>query len=112
LLEVTDHALHDLLLFLSDRNLPLPEVGLELCDEKDEVVATGELCWPERKIALLRGDEQGFAEAFSAQGWRTASLDDMVRESFQCIALRTRPALRFRDKGKEKGADDQLWGEE
>ena len=87
LLEVTDHALHDLLLFLSDRNLPLPEAGFELCDEKDEVVATGELCWPERKIALLRGDEQGSAQTFSAQGWRTASLDDMVREPFQCIAL-------------------------
>jgi DEAD/DEAH box helicase domain-containing protein len=87
LLEVTDHTLHDLLLFLAERHLPLPEAGFELCDERDEVVATGELCWPERKIALLRGDEQWCAQVFIDRGWRTAPLDDVVGDPSQCIAL-------------------------
>ena len=87
LLEVTDHTLHDLLLLLADRHLPLPEAGFELCDEQDEVVATAELCWPDRKIALLRADEQWCAQAFIDRGWRTASLEDAVGSPSQCIAL-------------------------
>ncbi|MBW6486376.1 MAG: DEAD/DEAH box helicase [Syntrophobacterales bacterium] len=87
LMEVTDLTLHELLLFLAKHTLPLPEAGFELCNDKDEVVASGELCWPEKKIALLRGDEMWFAGVFTSRGWRTAPLDDLVREPFKCLEL-------------------------
>ena len=56
---VTDAHIHPLLSFLVEHSLPLPEAGFELCDEKDEIIATAELCWPDKKIVFLRDDEKG-----------------------------------------------------
>ena len=53
---ITAAYIHPLLSFLAAHGLQLPEAGFELCDEKNEIIATAELCWPDKKTAFLRND--------------------------------------------------------
>jgi len=85
--EVTAANVHPLLMFLSTHGLPLPEAGFELCDEKDEIIATAELGWPDQKIAFLRDDEKTYEQSFLARGWQTAELDAILTDPTLCLPL-------------------------
>jgi DEAD/DEAH box helicase domain-containing protein len=85
--KVTDVGIHPLLSFLSSRGLPLPEAGFELCNEGNEIIATGELCWPEKKIALLRDDEIVGKSCFIERGWQTMPLADIISDPSQAVSL-------------------------
>jgi DEAD/DEAH box helicase domain-containing protein len=54
----------------------LPEVGLELANEKGKVVAEGELCWSAHKLAVLRDDQAEMADDWKAQGWTVLVLNE------------------------------------
>ena len=82
---ITPAHIHPLLAFLLDNSLPLPEAGFELCDEKDEIIATAELGWPERKVVFLRNDEKMYAQIFSAKGWQADLLDDVLADYSLCL---------------------------
>jgi len=84
---VTDARIHPLLSFLVTHNLPLPEAGFELCDEKGEIIATAELSWPAKKIAFLRENEQGYEHVFTANGWRSAALNTVIASPSICISI-------------------------
>ena len=85
--KVTDTYIHPLLSFLFDHGLPLPEAGFELCDERSEIIATGELCWPEKKIALLRDDEIAGKHCFIELDWQTMPLADAISDPSRCVSL-------------------------
>ena len=84
---ITAAYIHPLLSFLAAHGLQLPEAGFELCDEKNEIIATAELCWPDKKTALLRNDEKMYEQIFVAKGWQTVALDDVIAEPSLCLKL-------------------------
>jgi len=84
---VTEAHIHPLLSFFAEHGLPLPEAGFELCDERDEIIATAELCWPDKKIAFLRDDERGHEQIFDAKSWQTVALDDVIADMSLCLQL-------------------------
>ncbi|MFH0754839.1 MAG: hypothetical protein V2A70_09755, partial [Candidatus Omnitrophota bacterium] len=87
LIKVTDVHIHPLLSFLLDHGLPLPEAGFELCDERNEIIATGELCWPGEKIAFLWDDEIAGKHCFIERNWQTMPLADVILDPSRCVSL-------------------------
>lgn len=69
-------GLRPLLAELSERGMPVPEVGFELAGDGGAVVAEAELAWPDRRIAVLLPEPGGSAAAFAAAGWRVLESDD------------------------------------
>lgn len=59
----------------------LPELGMELADDKGTVLADAELCWPAARMAVLRDDQVDLAPAWQDAGWQTWALD----ENMACI---------------------------
>ena len=53
-----------------------PEVGLELADASNRVVADCELAWAAKQVVLLRPDQADLEAMWSAEGWHTVLLDD------------------------------------
>ena len=60
--------LHEAMKQWAAGGLPAPEVGYELADSAGKVLAEAELAWPERKVAVLHGEEMD-AAAFAGAGW-------------------------------------------
>lgn len=54
----------------------VPEVGIELADDKGKVIADCELCWSATKVVVLRADQEDLKEAWAAQGWKVLLLDE------------------------------------
>lgn len=84
---VTDAHIHPLLSFLVEHSLPLPEAGFELCDEKDEIMATAELCWPDKNIVFLKDEERVHEQIFVSKGWRSVPLDEVISDPLKCISI-------------------------
>ena len=63
---------------LADAGASPPEVGLELADDKGQVLADAELTWVDHKLTLLRPDQADLADAWIASGWQTVVLDDKL----------------------------------
>lgn len=61
---------------LAKAGAAVPEVGLELADEKGRVVADAELAWPETKLVLLRADQADLVSAWSDAGWQVVELTE------------------------------------
>ena len=86
LLEVTDPILHPLLTLVYDQKLPLPEAGYELCNDNGKIVASGELCWPVYKLALLRDDEMGLVHEFTSREWEVMQVALALIDMEACLA--------------------------
>lgn len=56
--------------------LPPPEVGYELADASNRIIAMAELAWPHQRVALFLPDQPEDAHQFRAQGWRVLTTDD------------------------------------
>lgn len=54
----------------------VPEVGIELADDKGKVIADCELCWSAAKVVVLRADQEDLMELWTAQGWKVMMLDE------------------------------------
>lgn len=61
---------------LAEAGAELPEVGLELADDKGKVVADAELGWSTVKIVVLRDDQADMADAWVSQGWTVLQLSE------------------------------------
>ncbi|MBK8799487.1 MAG: hypothetical protein IPM07_25715 [Anaerolineales bacterium] len=67
--------------------LPTPEVGYDLVGRGGRVVATAELAWPDRRIALfLPGQESDLLQA-GAQGWRTLLAEEPLQATRSLLVL-------------------------
>ncbi|TDO06074.1 MULTISPECIES: HNH endonuclease [Halomonas] len=70
--DLADPGLNGLLHHLKTLKAPLPEVGLEIQDARDAIVANLELAWPGRRVGVAIGPED--AEQAREQGWRVFSV--------------------------------------
>ncbi|CAM5788433.1 DEAD/DEAH box helicase [Ottowia pentelensis] len=55
-----------------------PAVGMELADDRGQVVADAELCWGAEKLALLRADQADLTTVWLAAGWSVETLDESL----------------------------------
>ncbi len=62
--------LRALLVELSGRGSPVPEVGFELSGDEGAVLAEAELAWPKHKVVVLLPDQEAHAAMFEHAGWR------------------------------------------
>ena len=79
-LETLEQALEELrsgLTQLAHAGAVIPEIGLELVDEKGVVIADAELAWPTVKLAVLRLDQEDMENIWQAAGWTTLMLDEI-----------------------------------
>jgi DEAD/DEAH box helicase domain-containing protein len=61
---------------LAHAGAPIPEVGLELADEKGCVLADAELAWTNTKVAVLRPDQEDMTQSWQDAGWTVVLLDE------------------------------------
>tara|TARA_R110001599_G_scaffold351706_3_gene584329 strand:+ start:4142 stop:10579 length:6438 start_codon:yes stop_codon:yes gene_type:complete len=54
---------------LRDAGVPLPQVGLELCNDTGEVVAEADLAWPDHQVAVVPEDSADEAAMLALLGW-------------------------------------------
>lgn len=54
----------------------VPEVGLELADDKGRVLADAELAWPGERLVVLRDDQADLSEVWAAAQWKVVELDE------------------------------------
>ena len=62
--------LNEPLKFLAALGAPAPEVGFELCGDKQESVADCELAWPDQRIVVLRPDQDDLSIYWTEAGWK------------------------------------------
>ncbi|PZF75824.1 DEAD/DEAH box helicase [Aestuariivirga litoralis] len=53
-----------------------PEVGMELAGPDGTIVAECEAAWPEKKLVLLRSDQDDMAKIWSDEGWMVVQMQD------------------------------------
>ncbi len=53
-----------------DLHLPLPIVGEDVVNAKEQVIATPELAWPQHKVCFLTEEQLEDKEALEAAGWK------------------------------------------
>jgi DEAD/DEAH box helicase domain-containing protein len=75
-LEQTLDALRPGLRRLAEVGAAVPEVGLELADEKGRVLADAELAWASEKLVVLRDDQADLSETWAAAQWKVVELDE------------------------------------
>ncbi|MDO4231344.1 MAG: DEAD/DEAH box helicase [Lautropia sp.] len=76
---VLDQAAEDVrpwLLAMEEAGVQVPEVGYELVDARDLVLAEAELAWVSRKVAVLLSDDEAEAAPFRKAGWTWFAVDD------------------------------------
>jgi DEAD/DEAH box helicase domain-containing protein len=78
LTEMVAPELRDLCRRIVDRAKVLPEAGFELTNESGEIVATAELAWPERMIAIVLEQEAKGVPRFELAGWRVFNATSAV----------------------------------
>lgn len=79
----------------------VPEVGIELADEKGNVIADCELCWSTAKVVVLRADQQDLVDVWATKGWTVILLDeteDMVAGASWFTSVAEALALTVNDK--------------
>ncbi|TLF45937.1 HNH endonuclease [Halomonas urmiana] len=74
--DLADPGLNGLLHHLKTLKAPLPEVGLDVQDEREAIVANLELAWPERRVGVAIGPED--AKQAREQGWRVFSVSQCL----------------------------------
>jgi phosphatidylserine/phosphatidylglycerophosphate/cardiolipin synthase-like enzyme len=73
-LMVADEA-RPLFLRLLAAGHPRPEVGDDIEGPDGQVLGTAELCWPERRVAVLLPEQEGSRQKLEAAGWACFSPD-------------------------------------
>jgi len=79
--EVLGQALSNLkpgLTMLAHAGAPIPDVGLELADEKGCVLADAEMAWTHAKVAVLRPDQEDMTQSWQDAGWKVVLLDESL----------------------------------
>ena len=67
---------------------PLPEPGFELEGENGEIMACAELGWEELKIAFLLDNEKAYQPRFTAFGWKTVSISEVLADSQKFMSMK------------------------
>ena len=87
LMGITTPEVHVILKTVAENDLPLPEPGYELLGGSNEIIATAELAWPHKSIALLLEAEIPYEPAFTKENWKTLHLSEMLKNPEALISL-------------------------
>ena len=58
--------------------VPVPEVGFELVDERGIVIGMAELAWVEKKTTVFLADQEEDRARFSEAGWQVFELESIA----------------------------------
>ena len=64
--------------YMADHNWQIPEVGYELTDDTNTVIAEAELAWSDRKLALAI--DEGETEIFTQNNWKILTIKEVLKE--------------------------------
>ena len=68
--EYVDEIMNNLIKALVENNVDNPdEIGYELINEDEEVIALCEIAWINKKVAILTEEQEEFKETFNSNGW-------------------------------------------
>ncbi|OLO09863.1 hypothetical protein BTW10_17745 [Chromohalobacter japonicus] len=82
---LADPGLNGLLYHLKTLNAPLPEVGLDIQDERQAIVANLELAWPKAGVGIAISEVD--ASATKAENWRIYSVEKCLEQPEKLVAL-------------------------
>ena len=85
--ELIDPAYYGLLDFLAENDLPEPEIGHELMDDKGKIIADAEVAWIDHCIAFLLPDQMHFSNLYIQRNWRVYNIETVLAESEMIIKL-------------------------
>ena len=85
--ELCETEIHTLLDQLAKNGWSVPEIGYELVNDQNEIVASSELGWADKKIAFLREDELDYATAFEKSGWKVFPINEVLANPESYIDL-------------------------
>ena len=66
--------LHSAMRVLADEGISPPEVGFELADGSEQVIAEAELAWEAKRVAVMLHDQDRIS--FDEAGWHAVQADD------------------------------------
>ncbi|MBE9045169.1 DEAD/DEAH box helicase [Pleurocapsales cyanobacterium LEGE 10410] len=64
--------------YMTTQNCQVSEVGYELTDDTDTVIAEAELAWSDRKLALVI--DEGETEIFTQNNWTTLTITEVTKD--------------------------------
>lgn len=82
---LADPGLNGLLHHLETIRAPLPEVGVDIQDEREVIVANLELAWPRHRIGIAISEEDAIAA--KQQKWRVYSVYGALDNAHKLVAL-------------------------
>ncbi|CCK76633.1 conserved hypothetical protein [Oleispira antarctica RB-8] len=80
-LAFADTSYHGLLDLYRNKNMAVPEIGYDVTDEDDAVVATAELAWPKSKRAIIH--QSADIPSLEKAGWVVKMLGDALSEAHE-----------------------------
>ncbi len=83
--ETAEFSYQRLLGKLADLDTPAPEIGLEITGQKDEILTTAEIAWPNQKVALLHEECWEDRMNCEKEGWNCLYLDKLDASDAQKI---------------------------
>ena len=87
LVELVALEMRDLCAQVARSHKLLPHAGFELTNDAGEIVATAELAWPSRQIAVLLDHEVDGLRFFEAAGWRAFIAENVRTAPEQLLNL-------------------------
>ena len=63
---------------MQNHNWKIPEVGYELIDSNDVVIAEAEFAWLSDKLALLVEEDIDSRKCFENRGWKVFCIDEVL----------------------------------
>lgn len=82
---LADPGLNGLLYHLKTLNAPLPQVGLDVKDEREAVVASLELAWPSFRIGIAISEEDAIGA--KAYNWRIYNVERCLGQPEKLVSL-------------------------
>ena len=70
--DLADPGMHGVIALLENKNLPMPNVGEEIQNDKQEVVTEIELAWPLKKVGVAVDKDSAITA--TRQGWKVYSM--------------------------------------
>jgi hypothetical protein len=77
----------DLCRSLQDNGSAVPEVGVDLTGNNDEVVCNAELVWPDEKLIVLLSGDMGDSRILEEMGWKVISAGDASEKPMAVVSF-------------------------
>lgn len=78
--ELIDDEVRPLLQIFFEKKAPVPEVGLDISDERGRVFTQLELAWPRQQVGIYLDIDDAAAEALRIRGWKAFHISDALAD--------------------------------